>query len=218
MALRYAPAIPTSGDSEDSSVSREEIAAMIDRLAAISPVEADVLELLLLGKTWRDIGIVLDLAMSSISYRYTRARQRIAYMRWLDGLRDSGLSSEAIREHVVRLVGPQATRLKPVDVDVVVTVWETQRTQLHVARAIGLDPRVMLHHWRRVERVVRVMARAPAGTEPEAVHVPSRSQRLVSLPRRGGGFWRILGEWMSRIDWTMLTEVVPGQSTNSHTT
>lgn len=149
LALLHAPAAEPSGaEPGEFSLNKEVVEQMIDHLAAISPVEADIVELRLRGCREVDLAIVLGLSQSSIAYRYARAMRRLAYLRWLDGIR---LDVETIQVTLEPLVD----RLL---VDVVITTWATFEPSYRVAELVGITEGQMRYFWFRACGVVEKAA------------------------------------------------------------
>lgn len=115
------PAAPTN--------TAELVGGWIDRLAAISPLEADLIELRARGCVERDLSVVFGMSQAAISYRYARGIDRIRYMQWRDSL---GLDRWKMYEDL------EALGMNPVEVEVVIAIWETTST-METARRLMLD-------------------------------------------------------------------------------
>lgn len=97
-------------------------------IARIPPIEADSLEMLLLGKTQREIGEIFSTSQPMISYYAAKAIKRLTYL-------VSGPGSMFDPEDVTTALGPFLT---PREVLILKTLWESTSTA-HVARAAGLS-------------------------------------------------------------------------------
>lgn len=118
----------------------------LDRyLNRIPPVEADVLDLLVRGKTQGDIAVVLDLTQGGVSYRLARAVERVRYARWLDSL---GLSVERV-VGAARAVGMRSAA------ETVGMIWELGGG-VAVARARGVRQSSVTYAWAAFRR--RILA------------------------------------------------------------
>lgn len=107
----------------------ELVAGWIDRLAAISPLEADLIELRARGCVERDLSVVFGMSQAAISYRYARGIDRIRYMQWRDSL---GLDRWKMYPDL------EALGMNPVEVEVVIAIWETASTT-ETTRRLMLD-------------------------------------------------------------------------------
>lgn len=137
---------------------RAELDHYLDRLAAISPREADCLDLSARGSRMVDIGVVLGdegfpLTQAACSYMKQRAIERVRYMRWLDGLR---LDEDIIEAVLLRAAVPAGHRT------IVLSYW---RTGSYSVSARELDPAVLGdgHSGRWQEQRVGARVRVAAG-------------------------------------------------------
>lgn len=129
--------------SEWERPSPEAVNEALDRLALVSPVEADILDLTLKGKHQDDIRIVISpegeipLSQGAISYRLQRAVMRLTYLRWLDGLH---LDETSIEEALLGLGWPPRTARVLADLYVTHCTTETaKRLGMGQPRVFGLQ-------------------------------------------------------------------------------
>lgn len=192
--ILYAPArldafpAPTTDETQAGPDNLDSLAAeWIDRLAAISPVEADIIDLFRLRKTPEDIAIVLEMSRQCLAYRYARALRRLAHIRWLDSVR---LDVPTIQRVLEPLVKPEVA-------EVVITAWVTLAHAIEVAALVGIPQGTMGTYWARALRCVRIAVQTSQDADLHELH------RWMT-----GHRWRLLQEERTRPRWHYSDAVV----------
>ncbi len=134
-------------------------AQWIERLAEVSPLEADIVELRARGCLETDLAVVFGISQAAISFRYQRGLQRLRYLVWRANL---GIDEARMFDDL------EVLGLDIVDQLLVTIVWETSSLIEATRRLRYASHAVMWKRWQQFVTLVTWAAELNPRFEPYA--------------------------------------------------
>lgn len=200
-APEVSPATP--GAPDGAAKPDKPASAWIERLATVSPLEADVVELRARGCLGHDIAAILGVTQAAISMRHARGLERLKYLAWLESL---GIDRDRM------FVDLETLGLDIVDQLLVVAVWETSSLSEATRRLRYAPLKAMTLRWRRFVRLVTWAAELNPRFEPYARWVEGLRWRILSPCPRERRPWTTTTTTTARDAIVALVEAEPGLS------